>query len=149
MAHTLRQRGKQNRFLFSERLMIQNQNMSEQNCQVTMRCSYYLILWGQSRIWASSVICVLLTELDLLVLVLQGKDEREPKDESSDERLRRRAYERGCQRLKKRIEGVADERFRNMRLLQVTDLSSVLLQWWRTCRSRSSGCCSTTRTKIR
>lgn len=35
----------------------------------------------------------------------QGKDEREPKDESADERLRRRAYERGCQRLKKRIEG--------------------------------------------
>uniref|UniRef100_A0A3Q2Y3J0 E3 ubiquitin-protein ligase RNF123 n=1 Tax=Hippocampus comes TaxID=109280 RepID=A0A3Q2Y3J0_HIPCM len=34
----------------------------------------------------------------------EGKDEREPKDESSDERLRRRAYERGCQRLKKRIE---------------------------------------------
>lgn len=35
----------------------------------------------------------------------QGKDEREPKDESAEERLRRRAYERGCQRLKKRIEG--------------------------------------------
>nr|XP_033482482.1 E3 ubiquitin-protein ligase RNF123 [Epinephelus lanceolatus] len=35
----------------------------------------------------------------------EGKDEREPKDESADERLRRRAYERGCQRLKKRIEG--------------------------------------------
>lgn len=35
----------------------------------------------------------------------QGKDEREPADESADERLRRRAYERGCQRLKKRIEG--------------------------------------------
>lgn len=37
----------------------------------------------------------------------QGKDEREPADESADERLRRRAYERGCQRLKKRIEGQA------------------------------------------
>lgn len=37
----------------------------------------------------------------------QGKDEREPADESADERLRRRAYERGCQRLKKRIEGEA------------------------------------------
>lgn len=37
--------------------------------------------------------------------IKQGKDEREPKDESADERLRRRAYERGCQRLKKRIEG--------------------------------------------
>ncbi|KAF3855539.1 hypothetical protein F7725_016262 [Dissostichus mawsoni] len=35
----------------------------------------------------------------------EGKDEREPSDESADERLRRRAYERGCQRLKKRIEG--------------------------------------------
>uniref|UniRef100_A0A671VZF0 E3 ubiquitin-protein ligase RNF123 n=1 Tax=Sparus aurata TaxID=8175 RepID=A0A671VZF0_SPAAU len=35
----------------------------------------------------------------------EGKDEREPADESADERLRRRAYERGCQRLKKRIEG--------------------------------------------
>lgn len=33
----------------------------------------------------------------------QGRDE--PPDESADERLRRRAYERGCQRLKKRIEG--------------------------------------------
>uniref|UniRef100_A0A665XC51 E3 ubiquitin-protein ligase RNF123 n=1 Tax=Echeneis naucrates TaxID=173247 RepID=A0A665XC51_ECHNA len=34
--------------------------------------------------------------------------EREPKDESADERLRRRAYERGCQRLKKRIEAIGD-----------------------------------------
>jgi len=40
-----------------------------------------------------------------LFLFSQGKDEREPEDESADERLRRRAYERGCQRLKKRIEG--------------------------------------------
>lgn len=28
------------------------------------------------------------------------------KEESAEERLRRRAYERGCQRLKKRIEGL-------------------------------------------
>lgn len=41
----------------------------------------------------------------VVLCVSQGKDEREPKDESADERLRRRAYERGCQRLKKRIEG--------------------------------------------
>ncbi|KPP72886.1 hypothetical protein Z043_108067, partial [Scleropages formosus] len=35
----------------------------------------------------------------------EGKDERDPREESAEERLRRRAYERGCQRLKKRIEG--------------------------------------------
>ena len=35
----------------------------------------------------------------------QGKESKEVKDETSEERLRRRAYERGCQRLKKRIEG--------------------------------------------
>ena len=33
----------------------------------------------------------------------QGKEE--VREETSEERLRRRAYERGCQRLKKRIEG--------------------------------------------
>ncbi|CAB1315626.1 unnamed protein product, partial [Coregonus sp. 'balchen'] len=33
------------------------------------------------------------------------KEGKESKDESAEERLRRRAYERGCQRLKKRIEG--------------------------------------------
>uniref|UniRef100_M4ADU9 RING-type E3 ubiquitin transferase n=1 Tax=Xiphophorus maculatus TaxID=8083 RepID=M4ADU9_XIPMA len=47
----------------------------------------------------------------------EGKDEREPKDESSDERLRRRAYERGCQRLKKRIEVVEDLQVQILRLL--------------------------------
>lgn len=48
------------------------------------------------------------TPLELLLTLTgdgQGKDECEPPDESTDERLRRRAYERGCQRLKKRIEG--------------------------------------------
>lgn len=40
-----------------------------------------------------------------LSLALKGKDERELREESAEERLRRRAYERGCLRLKKRIEG--------------------------------------------
>uniref|UniRef100_A0A8C8A1U4 Ring finger protein 123 n=1 Tax=Oryzias sinensis TaxID=183150 RepID=A0A8C8A1U4_9TELE len=47
----------------------------------------------------------------------EGKDEREPKDESADERLRRRAYERGCQRLKKRIEVVEELQIQILRLL--------------------------------
>ncbi|KAI3369594.1 hypothetical protein L3Q82_024480, partial [Scortum barcoo] len=47
----------------------------------------------------------------------EGKDEREPKDESSDERLRRRAYERGCQRLKKRIEVVEELQVQILKLL--------------------------------
>ncbi|XP_054640910.1 E3 ubiquitin-protein ligase RNF123 isoform X2 [Dunckerocampus dactyliophorus] len=47
----------------------------------------------------------------------EGKDEREPKAESSDERLRRRAYERGCQRLKKRIEVVEELQVQILRLL--------------------------------
>ncbi|XP_047202936.1 E3 ubiquitin-protein ligase RNF123 isoform X2 [Girardinichthys multiradiatus] len=47
----------------------------------------------------------------------EGKDERDPKDESSDERLRRRAYERGCQRLKKRIEVVEDLQVQILKLL--------------------------------
>ncbi|KAF3690373.1 E3 ubiquitin-protein ligase RNF123 [Channa argus] len=50
-------------------------------------------------------------------LGFQGKDEREPKEESSDERLRRRAYERGCQRLKKRIEVVEELQVQILRLL--------------------------------
>lgn len=41
----------------------------------------------------------------MVVSIQQGKDEREAANETTDERLRRRAYERGCQRLKKRIEG--------------------------------------------
>lgn len=51
------------------------------------------------------VLCVVQLTALCVSLVSQGKDEREPADESADERLRRRAYERGCQRLKKRIEG--------------------------------------------
>uniref|UniRef100_A0A669EYX7 RING-type E3 ubiquitin transferase n=1 Tax=Oreochromis niloticus TaxID=8128 RepID=A0A669EYX7_ORENI len=47
----------------------------------------------------------------------EGKDELEPKDESADERLRRRAYERGCQRLKKRIEVVEELQVQILRLL--------------------------------
>ncbi|TKS65292.1 E3 ubiquitin-protein ligase RNF123 [Collichthys lucidus] len=47
----------------------------------------------------------------------QGKDEREPADESADERLRRRAYERGCQRLKKRIEVVEELQVQILKLL--------------------------------
>lgn len=37
----------------------------------------------------------------------QGKDSKDVKDETAEERVRRRAYERGCQRLKKRIEGLS------------------------------------------
>uniref|UniRef100_A0A7M4FA68 RING-type E3 ubiquitin transferase n=1 Tax=Crocodylus porosus TaxID=8502 RepID=A0A7M4FA68_CROPO len=40
----------------------------------------------------------------------EGKESKEVKEESAEERLRRRAYERGCQRLKKRIEGLRRER---------------------------------------
>lgn len=47
----------------------------------------------------------------------EGKDEKEPKDESADERLRRRAYERGCQRLKKRIEVVEELQVQILRLM--------------------------------
>ncbi|KAM6927882.1 LOW QUALITY PROTEIN: E3 ubiquitin-protein ligase RNF123 [Xenentodon cancila] len=47
----------------------------------------------------------------------EGKDEREPRDETADERLRRRAYERGCLRLKKRIEVVEDLQVQILRLL--------------------------------
>ncbi|KAF7657682.1 hypothetical protein LDENG_00023520 [Lucifuga dentata] len=47
----------------------------------------------------------------------EGKDERDPKDESADERVRRRAYERGCQRLKKRIEVVEELQVQILRLL--------------------------------
>uniref|UniRef100_A0A7N6BDT8 E3 ubiquitin-protein ligase RNF123 n=1 Tax=Anabas testudineus TaxID=64144 RepID=A0A7N6BDT8_ANATE len=45
------------------------------------------------------------------------KEVKHPKDESSDERLRRRAYERGCQRLKKRIEVVEELQVQILRLL--------------------------------
>ncbi|KAI4785362.1 hypothetical protein KUCAC02_037811, partial [Chaenocephalus aceratus] len=50
-------------------------------------------------------------------LLNNGKDEREPSDESADERLRRRAYERGCQRLKKRIEVVEELQVQILKLL--------------------------------
>ncbi|XP_030231274.1 E3 ubiquitin-protein ligase RNF123 isoform X2 [Gadus morhua] len=47
----------------------------------------------------------------------EGKDELEAKSETADERLRRRAYERGCQRLKKRIEVVEELQVQILRLL--------------------------------
>ncbi|XP_024915849.1 E3 ubiquitin-protein ligase RNF123 [Cynoglossus semilaevis] len=47
----------------------------------------------------------------------EGKAEREPKDESADERVRRRAYDRGCQRLKKRIEVVEELQVQILKLL--------------------------------
>lgn len=47
------------------------------------------------------------TRLSSLLPPVQGKDRKEVKEETAEERLRRRAYERGCQRLKKRIEGQA------------------------------------------
>ncbi|XP_056661027.1 E3 ubiquitin-protein ligase RNF123 isoform X1 [Monodelphis domestica] len=47
----------------------------------------------------------------------EGKEMKEVKEESSDERLRRRAYERGCQRLKKRIEVVEDLQVQILKLL--------------------------------
>ncbi|KAJ3601932.1 hypothetical protein NHX12_029693 [Muraenolepis orangiensis] len=47
----------------------------------------------------------------------EGKDEQEAKSETPDERLRRRAYERGCQRLKKRIEVVEELQVQILKLL--------------------------------
>ncbi|XP_062843168.1 E3 ubiquitin-protein ligase RNF123 [Trichomycterus rosablanca] len=47
----------------------------------------------------------------------EGKDERDLKSESADERLRRRAYERGCQRLRKRIEVVEEMQVQILRLM--------------------------------
>ncbi|CAL8337644.1 unnamed protein product [Merluccius merluccius] len=47
----------------------------------------------------------------------EGKDEQEAKSETADERLRRRAYERGCQRLKKRIEVVEELQVQILKLL--------------------------------
>uniref|UniRef100_A0A6Q2WQL7 RING-type E3 ubiquitin transferase n=1 Tax=Esox lucius TaxID=8010 RepID=A0A6Q2WQL7_ESOLU len=47
----------------------------------------------------------------------EGKDEMESKDESAEERLRRRAYERGCQRLKKRIEVVEELQVQILKLM--------------------------------
>ncbi|GAA6106930.1 E3 ubiquitin-protein ligase RNF123 [Tachysurus ichikawai] len=47
----------------------------------------------------------------------EGKDETDPRYESAEERLRRRAYERGCQRLKKRIEVVEVLQVQILRLM--------------------------------
>ncbi|XP_015672817.1 E3 ubiquitin-protein ligase RNF123-like [Protobothrops mucrosquamatus] len=47
----------------------------------------------------------------------EGKETKEIKNESSEERLRRRAYERGCQRLKKRIEVVEELQVQILKLL--------------------------------
>ncbi|KAK3512531.1 hypothetical protein QTP70_015640 [Hemibagrus guttatus] len=47
----------------------------------------------------------------------EGKDEKDPRHESAEERLRRRAYERGCQRLKKRIEVVEVLQVQILRLM--------------------------------
>ncbi|XP_077780840.1 E3 ubiquitin-protein ligase RNF123 isoform X2 [Podarcis muralis] len=47
----------------------------------------------------------------------EGKESKEIKDETAEERLRRRAYERGCQRLKKRIEVVEELQVQILKLL--------------------------------
>ncbi|KAL2091632.1 hypothetical protein ACEWY4_013895 [Coilia grayii] len=47
----------------------------------------------------------------------EGRDDPELREESADERLRRRAYERGCQRLKKRIEVVEELQVQILKLM--------------------------------
>lgn len=47
----------------------------------------------------------------------EGKDSPEVPEETAEERLRRRAYERGCQRLKKRIEVVEELQVQILKLL--------------------------------
>ncbi|XP_017560337.1 E3 ubiquitin-protein ligase RNF123 isoform X2 [Pygocentrus nattereri] len=47
----------------------------------------------------------------------EGKDEKDLRHETADERMRRRAYERGCQRLKKRIEVVEELQVQILRLM--------------------------------
>ncbi|XP_040263377.1 E3 ubiquitin-protein ligase RNF123 [Bufo bufo] len=47
----------------------------------------------------------------------EGKEIKEPAEETGEERLRRRAYERGCMRLKKRIEVVEELQVQILRLL--------------------------------
>ncbi|XP_043933716.1 E3 ubiquitin-protein ligase RNF123 isoform X2 [Protopterus annectens] len=47
----------------------------------------------------------------------EGKENKETKEESAEERLRRRAYERGCSRLRKRIEVVEDLQVQILMLL--------------------------------
>ncbi|XP_042785317.1 E3 ubiquitin-protein ligase RNF123 isoform X5 [Panthera tigris] len=48
---------------------------------------------------------------------LLGKDSKDVKDETTEEHRRRRAYERGCQRLKKRIEVVEELQVQILKLL--------------------------------
>uniref|UniRef100_A0A8C1RX09 E3 ubiquitin-protein ligase RNF123 n=1 Tax=Cyprinus carpio TaxID=7962 RepID=A0A8C1RX09_CYPCA len=52
-----------------------------------------------------------------LLTCIQGKDERDTCEETAEERLRRRAYERGCHRLKKRIEVVEELQVQILRLM--------------------------------
>uniref|UniRef100_A0A671NZD9 B30.2/SPRY domain-containing protein n=1 Tax=Sinocyclocheilus anshuiensis TaxID=1608454 RepID=A0A671NZD9_9TELE len=47
----------------------------------------------------------------------EGKDEKDTREETAEERLRRRAYERGCHRLKKRIEVVEELQVQILRLM--------------------------------
>ncbi|TRY94563.1 hypothetical protein DNTS_024380 [Danionella cerebrum] len=47
----------------------------------------------------------------------EGKDDKESHEETAEERLRRRAYERGCHRLKKRIEVVEELQVQILRLM--------------------------------
>ncbi|XP_023403479.2 E3 ubiquitin-protein ligase RNF123 isoform X5 [Loxodonta africana] len=47
----------------------------------------------------------------------EGKESKEVREETAEERLRRRAYERGCQRLKKRIEVVEELQVQILKLL--------------------------------
>nr|XP_060487001.1 E3 ubiquitin-protein ligase RNF123 isoform X8 [Panthera onca] len=47
----------------------------------------------------------------------EGKDSKDVKDETTEEHRRRRAYERGCQRLKKRIEVVEELQVQILKLL--------------------------------
>ncbi|XP_036415863.1 E3 ubiquitin-protein ligase RNF123 isoform X2 [Colossoma macropomum] len=47
----------------------------------------------------------------------EGKDEKDLRNETAEERMRRRAYERGCQRLKKRIEVVEELQVQILRLM--------------------------------
>ncbi|XP_053075335.1 E3 ubiquitin-protein ligase RNF123 isoform X4 [Acinonyx jubatus] len=47
----------------------------------------------------------------------EGKDSKDVKDETAEEHRRRRAYERGCQRLKKRIEVVEELQVQILKLL--------------------------------
>ncbi|KAH0509999.1 E3 ubiquitin-protein ligase RNF123 [Microtus ochrogaster] len=52
-----------------------------------------------------------------LVVPSKGRDSKEAEEETTEERQRRRAYERGCQRLKKRIEVVEGLQVQILKLL--------------------------------